>query len=240
MADISGTGGARAPAGGVTGASRTSGGLADRQPRRHVPMRHVFTDFASVLGIPEKRLTPDVQNALSALVSEMDRLRAEIEHRDARLEFIEAEAEQDCVLPIPNRRSFLREAGRLLHFSERNAIAGALVRLDVLTYEKVKRAHGLEAADGLMRHIVQTLSKGLRQTDVLGALGGADLAIVMPQAAADAAEHKVASLIAEIAKQDFLWGEEIYPIEIEWRVRGFVFEETAEEALKHCDPAESK
>jgi diguanylate cyclase (GGDEF)-like protein len=200
-------------------------------------MRHVFSDFASVLGIPEKRFTPDVQNALNALISEMDRLRAEIEQRDARLEFTEKEAEQDCVLPIPNRRGFLREAGRLIHMAERSGIPGALVRLDVRTYERVKQAHGLEAAEDLMRHVVRILHQGLRQTDILGALGGADLAILMPQATTEAADHKISTLVAGLAGQDFHWNEESFPLEIVWRARGFVAEEPADVAMKHCDPA---
>ncbi|MCC7166818.1 MAG: GGDEF domain-containing protein [Rhodospirillales bacterium] len=229
MVEVTRPSAVRRSAGGGTGGGGT--------PRRRTLMQHLFSDMASVLGIPERRLTPEVTQALNALIAEMDHLRAEIEQRDARIALLEDSAAQDSVLPCLNRRAVLRELGRLANFTERANIAGALARLDVVSADALKRRHGLEAADGMMAMVVEALAKAMRQTDVVGSLGGTDLAVVMPQATEDAAARKVESVVTQLSANPYFWHDERVPIEIVWRVRAFVAGETAEQALRRTDPA---
>src|ERR1035438_8601165 len=63
---------------------------------------------ASVLGIPEGEFTPSVRDAIMTLMHEVDRLRQEVEQTRLRLEDMARTADQDMLLPILNRRAFVR------------------------------------------------------------------------------------------------------------------------------------
>ena len=76
-------------------------------------------DVSSVLGIPEAEFTPRVRDAVMKLMAEVDRLRQELEAMKRRLDKAEEEADQDGLLPVLNRRAFVREMTRIMSFGER-------------------------------------------------------------------------------------------------------------------------
>ncbi|MBF0169001.1 MAG: diguanylate cyclase [Alphaproteobacteria bacterium] len=231
------------PTGGaVSSAQAPSAGLGygayggGQQQKRRSPLRHVFADIASVLGIPERKLTPEVQAALNSMVAEMDRLRSEIEQRDQRMHWLEEQADKHAWLACLNRRAFMRELTRLKEYSERSGIAGSLARFDILTCDALRHQHGLVAYDALLSQVAETLITHVRQTDVLGCVGGPCLAAVMPQATEPQAIHKLGSVMDHASMRVFEWQGERIPIEIAWKVQGFVPGETADEAFKRCEP----
>ena len=85
-------------------------------------------DSATVLGIPEAELTPRVRDAISTLMTEVDNLRQSIKDLSRRLSESEKIADQDPLLPIYNRRAFVRELTRVQASVERGlcAVAGGV------------------------------------------------------------------------------------------------------------------
>ena len=214
------------------------GGQQQQRNKRTPSLRHVFSDIASVLGIPERKLTPEVQKALNSMVSEMDRLRAEIEQRDSRMKWLEEQADNHAWLPgCFNRRAFLRELTRLKGYSERSAIAGSLARFDIRTCDMLRGRFGLHVSDALLAQVTEVLVNQVRQTDIVGCLGGPCLAVIMPQATQEQAVHKIDSVMEQLGMRLFEWEGERIPVEISWKAQRFEPGEPAEEALLRCDPA---
>lgn len=243
MAEIPPTG-ASTQSGGIAPASQATGtggygsyGGQQQRNKRSPSLRHVFSDIASVLGIPERKLTPEVQAALNSMVAEMDRLRSEIEQREQRLKWLEEQADRHGWLPCLNRRAFLRELTRLKGYSERSAIAGSLARFDIRTCDQLRNRFGLAVSDALLLQVTETLAAQVRQTDVLGCLGGPCLAVVMPQATEPQAVHKIGSVMDQLGMRLFEWEGERIPVEIAFKIQGFLPGEPAEEALLRADPA---
>src|SRR5580692_7115403 len=69
---------------------------------------------ASVLGIPDAEFTPKVRDAIMGLMGEVDSLRRELNQTRARLDEVEKTADQDHLLPLLNRRAFVRELTRYI------------------------------------------------------------------------------------------------------------------------------
>ena len=67
---------------------------------------------ASVLGIPEAEFTPRVRDAIMTLMGEVDSLRRELDKTRTRLDEVEEAADRDQLLPLLNRRAFVRELTR--------------------------------------------------------------------------------------------------------------------------------
>src|SRR4029079_19101760 len=78
---------------------------------------------ASILGIPEKEFTPKVREALTALMVEMEDLRSELRAMRERLDQAEKNADRRQLLPLLNRRAFMRQLTRYISFADRYGTA---------------------------------------------------------------------------------------------------------------------
>src|SRR5690349_12740807 len=63
----------------------------------------------TVAGIPEAELTPRVRDVLLGLMGEVDHLRRQLEDAQSRISYLERLADEDALMPIANRRAFVRE-----------------------------------------------------------------------------------------------------------------------------------
>lgn len=79
------------------------------------------TDATSFIGIPQSELTPKVQQAFTALMGEVDRMRQELDESQPRIEYMLQLADQNTLAPVANRRAFVPEMSRT--FSMHNAMA---------------------------------------------------------------------------------------------------------------------
>ena len=152
------------------------------------------TVSAPVLGIPEAELTPRVQDAITTLTHEVGRLRREVEQAREKLEDMARAADQDMLLPILNRRAFVREITRFTSFAERYGTPSSVVYLDLNNFKAVNDAHGHAAGDAALRHICDLILGQIRDTDVLARLGGDEFGVILAHVTAEQAQHKGASL----------------------------------------------
>src|SRR4051812_24677795 len=67
---------------------------------------------ASVLGIPEAEFTPKGRAAVKGLMAEVDALRTDLPGAKPRLDELKKAPDQEGMLPLLNRRAFVRELTR--------------------------------------------------------------------------------------------------------------------------------
>ncbi len=154
---------------------------------------------ASFLGIPESELTPRVREAIVALMGEVDNLRRELSQTRNRLEEIEKAADQDQLLPILNRRAFVRELTRYIAFTGRYNTPASLVYFDLNGFKDLNDTHGHAAGDAALAHFADTMLTNVRDSDCVGRLGGDEFGILLSHASQDQA-HKKADQLADILR----------------------------------------
>lgn len=160
----------------------------------------VPSDEVSVMGIPEAEFTPKVRDAVTSLLQEVDRLTQDLAEMKQRVADLEAIADQDELLPVLNRRAFVRELSRLQSFGDRYDLKASLLYLDLNHFKTVNDTHGHAAGDKVLASFIDTLRKNLRDSDVIGRLGGDEFGIVLPNADLAAAKQKAGSLAQAIEK----------------------------------------
>jgi diguanylate cyclase (GGDEF)-like protein len=162
-------------------------------------------DTASVLGIPEAELTPKVREAIMTLMAEVDRLRQELDRSNRRLAHVERLADQDPLAPIANRRAFVRELTRIISFSERYQMPASLLYFDVNGFKQVNDTFGHGAGDAALTHVAQILLDNVRESDVVGRLGGDEFGVILASADTESATEKAEKLADVIRSTPFVW-----------------------------------
>jgi len=122
------------------------------------------------------------------------RLNTQLAQALARIEELQASADTDFLLGIPNRRGFERELHRSIAFIKRYHASGALIVLDVDRLKPINDAFGHAAGDQVLKAIVAALSQHVRSSDVIGRLGGDEFALLLWNLTETDARAKAVSL----------------------------------------------
>jgi diguanylate cyclase (GGDEF)-like protein len=131
------------------------------------------------------------------------RLRALLAKAQARIEELQASADVDFLLDIPNRRGFERELHRSIAYIKRYRASGALIVLDVDRLKPINDAYGHAAGDQVLKAVVAVLSRHVRASDVVGRLGGDEFALLLWNLSETDAKAKAATLEQAIDRLAF-------------------------------------
>jgi diguanylate cyclase (GGDEF)-like protein len=133
------------------------------------------------------------------------RLRAELASVLKRIEQLQASAETDFLLGIPNRRGFERELHRAVAYIKRYEASGALIVLDVDRLKPINDAFGHAAGDQVLRAIADLLTRKVRSSDVVARLGGDEFALLLWNLSETDARAKAAALEHAIDRLTFVF-----------------------------------
>jgi diguanylate cyclase (GGDEF)-like protein len=167
---------------------------------------------ASVLGIPEAEFTPKVRDAIMGLMSEVDSLRRELTQTRARLEDVEKTADQDGMLPLLNRRAFVRELTRYISFTGRYNTPASLIYFDLNHLKKTNDTHGHAAGDAVLAHFADVLQAHVRDSDCVGRLGGDEFGVLLSHADQEQALKKADVLASALETSPTIWNGHSIPV----------------------------
>ncbi|MBI1210522.1 MAG: diguanylate cyclase [Alphaproteobacteria bacterium] len=219
------------------GAVTPKSGVKRAQAGATVQSPSATKDVASVLGIPEAEFTPRVRDAIMSLMAEVDRLRQELEAVKRRLDTAEAEADQDGLVPALNRRAFVREMSRIMSFGERYDLAASLIYVDLDGFKAVNDTHGHAAGDAALMHVANLLIANVRESDVVGRLGGDEFGVILAKADLVQAQRKAGSLATMFEKHPFEWEGKALPLSFAFGVCMFQKGESVASAMANADKA---
>jgi diguanylate cyclase (GGDEF)-like protein len=192
-------------------------------------------DKAAFLGLSEAELTPQVQSALLTLLSEIDDLRGEVAQLKAKLGEVEELADRDPLTPLLNRRAFMRELARIRTFAQRYGSPASIVYFDLDGFKAVNDRYGHAAGDACLCAVADRLIANLRESDVVGRMGGDEFAVILVQADRQTANAKAESLAEAIEATPIRFGAWTAPLHISYGVREISQELDADALLSEAD-----
>lgn len=195
------------------------------------------TISATVLGIPESEFTPRVRDAIMKLMDEVQALRRELRNAKVRLEDAEREADQDQLLPVLNRRAFVRELTRHIAYSSRYGTQASLVYFDLDGFKLVNDTHGHAAGDAVLSHFAETLARNVRDSDVVGRLGGDEFGIILAHVGQEQANRKASSLRDALRANPAVFNGQTLPVGVSFGALELKAHENAEGAMARADEA---
>jgi diguanylate cyclase (GGDEF)-like protein len=194
-------------------------------------------DVSSVLGIPEAEFTPRVRDAIMSLMAEVERLRQDLDQAKARLESVETIADQDGLLPVLNRRAFVREMSRAISFADRYDVPASLIYFDLDGFKAVNDTHGHAAGDAALHYVAAFLTGNVRESDIVGRLGGDEFGVILAKADQAQSEAKARSLADLFLAEPFGWQGKPLALSFAYGVHTFKKGETPDTAMATADKA---
>ena len=192
---------------------------------------------ASVLGIPESEFTPRVRDAIMGLMGEVDNLRRELSQTRARLDEAEKTADQDQLLPLLNRRAFVRELTRYIAFSGRYNTPASLIYFDLNQFKQINDTKGHAAGDAVLRHFAETLLGHVRDSDCVGRLGGDEFGVLLTHANQEQALNKADVLANALRAAPPVWNGNPLPVSFSYGAFELKSGDNADLAMARADEA---
>ena len=192
---------------------------------------------ASVLGIPESECTPKVLAAIAALTRDADDLRSELEATRAKLEAAEKNADQDDLLPLLNRRAFVRALTRHISLVDRYHTPSSLIYFDLNSFKLVNDAHGHAGGDAVLRQFAGVLIANVRETDTVGRVGGDEFAILLSHADQAQAHKKADQLAEQVRTSPAIWNGQSIALSFAYGAFELKSGDNPEEAMARADEA---
>ncbi|MSO76937.1 MAG: GGDEF domain-containing protein [Alphaproteobacteria bacterium] len=189
------------------------------------------------MGIPTSELTPKVWAAIEELMAEVERLRQELEVAQQRNEHLGRLADEDSLVPVINRRAFVRELSRVMSFSQRYQSPSTLIFFDINGMKAINDALGHPAGDAALKHVATTLLANVRKSDIVGRLGGDEFGVILAQMDGMSAEQKAEQLRAAINNPPLDWDGRDVPIQLAYGTYRFSGSEEPGAALAAADQA---
>lgn len=222
---------------GLGGPARTSRPSSVRRaaPAGKASGARKIEDMASIMDIAPVDMTDKVRSAIMVLLEEVSVLRTELEAAQARLAEMELLVDQDPLIPIHNRRAFVREMSRLISFAQRYGTPSSLVYLDLNEIKKVNDEMGHAAGDQALLHVAEHLVRNIRDVDIVGRLGGDEFGVLLVQTEEKQAQAKAESLAKIISDTPLEWNGMTIPLSLAFGVTTFTEAASPNEALAAAD-----
>jgi diguanylate cyclase (GGDEF)-like protein len=192
---------------------------------------------ADILGIPEAEFTPRVRDAIMGLMSEVDSLRRELHATRARLDDAEKAADQDHMLPLLNRRAFVRELARYIAFTDRYHMPASLIYFDLNRLKLTNDTLGHAAGDAVLTQFSNVLLAQVRESDCVGRLGGDEFGVLLLHATQEQAVKKADTLATAVKTFPAQWNGHNIPLSFAYGALELQPGDDADTALARADEA---
>jgi len=116
-------------------------------------------------------------------------------------------ATTDGLTGVSNRRSFLDLGERELRRSRRYQSPLSVLMLDLDFFKQVNDKYGHAAGDEVLKYVARTVLMTLRETDIVGRLGGEEFAALLPETNGARAMEVAGRLRDKIAQAEIECGE---------------------------------
>jgi diguanylate cyclase (GGDEF)-like protein len=170
----------------------------------------------------------------------LDVLRAmEAERADLaeKLQIAESLAERDPLTATLNRRGFMTELHRTMSEMERYGTPAAVIYVDLDGFKGLNDNYGHAAGDAVLKHVGRLLMESVRDTDVVGRLGGDEFGVILSHVGPDEARAKARVLGETVHGGAIMHAGVAHRVRVSIGVHSIVQAEAPETAIERADEA---
>jgi diguanylate cyclase (GGDEF)-like protein len=154
-------------------------------------------------NLPRKRENENAQSDVgpSFSLDERQRLMDEIAILRTRILSLEHAVDTDPLVPVYNRRAFMREIARAQNVMTRYDILSSVIFFDLNGFKAINDRYGHGIGDDLLYKIGVVLKSSVRDCDMVARIGGDEFGVLLFKMDDMVAQAKAATLACRIAEQ---------------------------------------
>lgn len=169
--------------------------------------------------------------------SEVEQLREKIARLEERVRQLDALAHLDSLLPIPNRRGFMRALDALISRTGRYGESAAMLFVDIDGLKRINDSFGHKAGDEALIQVARVLSEGVRKSDCVGRLGGDEFGVLLSHATEESARETADRLARQIEATETSFEGNPLSLGVAIGVTPILNDDTPEKAIARADSA---
>lgn len=173
----------------------------------------------------------------SDLVSENKSMASEITRLRLRVLELERSADTDPLMPVYNRRAFMRELSRAQTVMARYDMLSSIIFFDLNEFKSINDRFGHGIGDEFLRKTGEVLLSGVRDCDMVARLGGDEFGVLLFKTDPQTAHAKASALACRIAEHKVEMPTGDINITAAWGVAPCEPEDTPDQILARADRA---
>jgi len=186
-------------------------------------------------GALSSALSLNTKNLFSALVAEMEPLRAEVSRLRKRENFYREMSTRHAFLPLPNRRQFLLESEHFLAHRQELQPCPITVLIHIGSGANFRKYCGRRAADLFLKHVTTVLLLSVDSSDIVGSFGGEDFGLLCFPITGKRNDTRINELHVDLNKNPFVWQGVEYPLDATLGWAELTHNLTLEQAFEAAD-----
>ncbi len=147
------------------------------------------------------------------------------------------EATHDSLTNIYNRRHFFEEGRKLFHSHKQRHRFLSVIVFDLDHFKHINDTHGHRIGDSALRHFVNISSTGIRESDILGRIGGEEFAILLPDTSGQAAFEVAERIRAQLVRQPLIVNQATVSFTLSGGIATIDDHDYFESLIEHADQA---
>ncbi|WP_017932068.1 GGDEF domain-containing protein [Robiginitomaculum antarcticum] len=172
-----------------------------------------------------------------ALAKTIAVLREENRTLRRRLRELEQTADADPLLPVQNRRAFIREIERAQSVKARYDIPSCIIYFDLNDFKQINDRYGHAIGDEMLLSVSAALLSGVRDCDVVARLGGDEFGVLLFKTDLQIASAKAAVLAMRLSDCEINIPTARISVSAAWGAAACKTDEAAEHVLSRADQA---
>lgn len=184
------------------------------------------TRIATLLQTATETLPDQLGVTDSQLVERNRKLSEEVIRLRLRVLELESTADMDPMLPIFNRRAFMREVSRAQSVTDRYGLESSIIFFDLNGFKQINDRYGHGIGDQILERVAESLISGVRQCDMVARLGGDEFGVLLFKSDQTVAQAKAGVLACRLGELSMMHPDGRITIGASW-------------GTAICDPAES-
>jgi len=168
---------------------------------------------------------------------EVRRLRERIAELEERVRLLDELAHQDALIPVPNRRGFMRELGSIIGRVSRYGEGAAMLFVDIDGLKRINDGFGHRAGDEALTQVAAALVQGVRRSDLVARLGGDEFGILLAHTDEDSARETASRLTQRIDSAEMRCDGHLLPLSVAIGVTMIGKDDSPETVIERADRA---
>ena len=168
---------------------------------------------------------------------EIERLREKIARLEERVRHLDELAHQDALVPVPNRRGFMRELEAAIARGSRYGESAAMLFVDIDGLKGINDSFGHQAGDAALIQVATALTGAVRKSDCVARLGGDEFGILLVHASEDSAQETAQRLTAVIEESETTYEGNQLPLSVAIGVTLITKDDSADAVIARADRA---